>query len=152
MVGVLADEELYALIGGAPPEIEELRARYRRLVMGHSPDGSEEWQNWIVRRRTDGRPIGTLEATIVASERRADIAWIVGRSWQGQGFASEAAGALVRWLEAHGTRIITAHVHPDHHASATVASRAGLSPTSELRDGERVWRREDSTASAGSGP
>ncbi len=37
---------------------------------------------------------------------------------------------------------ITAHVHPDHAASARVAELASLLATDEVDDGERVWRRE----------
>jgi RimJ/RimL family protein N-acetyltransferase len=44
-----------------------------------------------------------------------------------------------------GRPTITAHIRPDHHASATVAARAGLRPTGEYRDhegvGEQLWRR-----------
>ena len=143
MVGVLGDERLYAFTGGQPPTLDELRARYRRLAVGRSADGSEEWHNWIVRRRSDGRTIGTVQATILDAGHGADIAWVIGLPWQGQGFASEAAQALVRWLEGRGVTSITAHVHPDHHASASVASRAGLSATDEIEDGERVWRLAD---------
>lgn len=141
MVGVLGDEQLYAFTGGDAPVIGELRARYQRLAVGRSADGSEEWRNWIVRLRYESRAIGTLQATIVAGGRRAEIAWLIGVPWQGMGFASEAARAIVHWLEDRGATIISAHVHPEHHASAKVASRAGLSPTEESVDGERIWRR-----------
>ena len=60
--------------------------------------------------------------------------------WQGQGFAGEAATALVQWLREQGVPAITANIHPDHHASAGVAARAGLTVTAEEVDGERVWR------------
>jgi RimJ/RimL family protein N-acetyltransferase len=53
------------------------------------------------------------------------------RAWQGHGIASEAARAVVGWLERRGVAIITAHIHPDHHAAAAVATRAGLRPTGE---------------------
>jgi RimJ/RimL family protein N-acetyltransferase len=67
---------------------------------------------------------------------------VIGVAWQRQGLAAEAARGLVAWLEAGGVQTITAHVHPDHHASATVAARAGLAATGEVHDGERVWRRQ----------
>jgi hypothetical protein len=38
--------------------------------------------------------------------------------------------------------MVTASIHPGHHASAAVAMRAGLVPTSDEVDGERIWRRE----------
>lgn len=141
MIGVLADESLYAFIGGRPPTLGELRDRYGRLVAGGSGDGREEWHNWIARRRTDGRAVGTLQATIVDGGRSADIAWVIGAVWQRRGLASEAAQRVVGWLESRGVRTISAHVHPEHRASAMVAERAGLSPTAEMDDGEQVWRR-----------
>lgn len=63
---------------------------------------------------------------------------MIGLAWQGRGFASEAAQMVVRWLEARELTTIVAHVHPQHHASAIVASRAGLLPTEEIEDGEQV--------------
>lgn len=140
MVWVLGDERLYAFIGGGPPTLDELRARYRRLVVGHSADGREEWHNLIVRRQSDRRAVGTVQGTIVDEGRRAEIAWVIGTAWQGSGYASEAARALVSWLASSGVATITAHIHPDHHISASVAARAGLGPTEEFEDGERVWR------------
>lgn len=137
MVAVLGDERLYAFTGGRPPTLAELRARYARLVVGRSPDGTEQWRNWIVR-LGDGRAVGTVQATITDTGRAAEVAWVIAMAWQGQGLAAEAAEEL----EAGGVQTITAHVHPDHHASAAVAARAGLAATGELHDGERVWRRE----------
>jgi RimJ/RimL family protein N-acetyltransferase len=72
--------------------------------------------------------------------RAAEIAWVVGVQWQGRGIATEAAGGLVGWLAGRGTQVITAHIHPEHHASAAVAAAAGLSPTGEMHDGEVLWR------------
>jgi RimJ/RimL family protein N-acetyltransferase len=141
MVDVLGDPSLYTFTGGEPLLLDDLRARYRRLAVGHSSDGSEEWHNWILRRRSDGRAIGTVQATLTRSGRSAEIAWVVGLDWQGQGFASEAALSLVNWLEQRGVEEITAHVHPDHIASEKVAARVGLAPTDRIHDGERLWRR-----------
>jgi RimJ/RimL family protein N-acetyltransferase len=141
MSDVLADTQLYEFIGGGPPAPEELRDRYRRLVAGRSADGREEWRNWIVRTRSDRRAIGTVQATITHERRRASIAWVIGVPWQGQGFATEAACALVGWLDGQQVHSIKANIHPDNLASAAVAARAGLAPTDELVDGERVWRR-----------
>jgi RimJ/RimL family protein N-acetyltransferase len=93
-----------------------------------------------------------LQAAFSDQGRAAEIAWAVGVPWQGQGIASEAARALVSWLERRGVAVITAHIHPDHHASATVATRAGLRPTGDYRwhEGvrEQLWRRRvEGTAS-----
>jgi RimJ/RimL family protein N-acetyltransferase len=147
MAGVLGDQRLHEFIGGEPNTITGLRERYARLVAG-SPDPDELWLNWVVRRRSDAQPMGTLQATLTMrnGESTANVAWVIGVDWQNQGFASEAARALVGWLRQHGADNVVAHIHPDHQASAAVAMRAGLRPTDEQADGERVWRTPDSRA------
>jgi RimJ/RimL family protein N-acetyltransferase len=143
MVGVLSGTALYTFTGGSPPGLVELRARYAALATGRSPDGREEWRNWILRREPDRAAVGYVQATIVDGGTRAEIAWVVGLNWQRQGFAAEAARALVAWLDARGVTVIQAHIHPDHAASAAVARRAGLVPMgrSDFDDGEQLWLR-----------
>jgi RimJ/RimL family protein N-acetyltransferase len=166
MTAVLADERLYEFIGGRPPTVAELRERYLRLAAGPAqPD--EIWLNWIVRLRETRQPVGTVQATVksavetavpgaapmtgalmtgaaaagaaAGSVRTAWVAWVIGASWQGRGYGAEAATALVNWLRSQGTSIINAAIHPANLASAGVARRAGLVPTSAEVDGEQVW-------------
>ena len=154
MVHVLADPGLYAFIGGEPPTLDKLEVQYRGWVAG-SPRPGDTWHNWVVRLRGDGGDgpaIGHLQATVIGDDRVADIAWLIGSAWQGCGYASEAARALVRWLEASGVASVTAHVHPAHAASGRVAARAGLRPTSETEAGEVVWRRSASRGGRGQAP
>jgi len=137
MVDVLADTDLCSFTGGVPPTIDQLRATYRALIEG--PFGSDErWLNWIVVQRTDRRLIGFVQATITAE--LADIAWLIGVSHQGQGFATEAAGAMFDSLVGRGIKTVTAHIHPGHIASQHVATKIGMA-TSEMidDDGETVW-------------
>jgi len=98
--------------------------------------------NWVIRRRLDSQAVGTVQATIrgVDGRQAARLGWMVGVEWQNQGFASEAATALVEWVRKLGVEDIGANIHPDHDASATVAIRAGLHQTEEEFEGERVWR------------
>lgn len=145
MVGVLADPALYAYIGGQPPTPHGLSETYRRWQAG-SPRAGEVWRNWVVRLRDDGAAVGHMQATIVMGDLSADIGWIIGMSWQGRGYATEAALALVARLETLGVATIVALVHPDNLASARVAERAGFTRTDEVVDGEIVWRRHAHTA------
>jgi RimJ/RimL family protein N-acetyltransferase len=142
MVDVLSGGTLYAYTGGAPPGLDELRARYARQAAGRSPDGREEWRNWILRRKPGGEAVGYVQATITAEGRRAEIAWVVGLRWQGQGYATEAARALAGWLDSRGIQTVQAHIHPEHTASAAVARRAGLRPSGAVEDGEQLWLRD----------
>ena len=141
MAGVLGDERLHDFTGGQPLSPEQLRARYERLAGGWSPDGAEQWCNWIVRIRPGGDAVGFAQATVTGDGSAATVAWVVGVPWQGRGYAAEAAAALVTRLADVGVRTIEAHIHPDHHASGRVAARAGLEPSTEVIDGEVVWRR-----------
>ncbi|MFI8288633.1 GNAT family N-acetyltransferase [Streptomyces sp. NPDC085614] len=164
MAAALADPALYAFTGGAPSTADALRARYARMLAG-APDPGVDWCNWVLRLRADGSLAGTVQATLApagqatpptgreraaspgsptsgsarTAGRVAEIAWVVGPHWQGRGLASEAARALVAWLETQDVSTVVAHVHPDHHASAAVATAAGLSPTAGRQDGEVRW-------------
>lgn len=154
MTAVLADERLYEFIGGAPPGLAELRDRYLRLAAGSGRPG-EIWLNWIVRLRDTRQPVGTVQATIHAAVEAAVpggvalagvplagaawVAWVIGASWQGRGYATEAATALVNWLRGQGATAINAAIHRANLASAGVARRAGLVPTSAEVDDEQVW-------------
>jgi RimJ/RimL family protein N-acetyltransferase len=139
MAGVLADPALYAFIGGAPATSDALRVRYERMTAG-SPDPGVAWLNWVIRLREEDRLTGTVQATVNGS--LAEIAWVVGTPWQGRGIATEAARGLVDWLGRQRVRTVVAHVHPDHRASAAVATAAGLAPTETWQEGERRWRRD----------
>ena len=145
---MLAGDELYTFIGGSAPTLDELRAQYTWQSIGRSADGSEAWHNWIIRPRPDGQAVGFVQATIRDDSRFAEIAWVVGLAWQGQGYATEASRALVGWLDALGVPCITANVQPHHTASETVARRIGLTPTDEFIDGERIWRRDSERTSS----
>jgi RimJ/RimL family protein N-acetyltransferase len=148
MQQVLAGPELYTFIGGTPPTLPELQARYRQMVAGPPAGRTVGWLNWVIRQQRDQRLTGTVQATIWPAPAdsiypaglRASVAWVVGLAWQGQGIASEAARALVGWLRKHGVLAVTASIHPRNAASAAVARCCGLVPTSELIDDEIVWK------------
>jgi RimJ/RimL family protein N-acetyltransferase len=137
MVDLLSDRELYAFTGGTPPSLEELESQYRAQVAGPLT-GDEVWHNWILRLAESGRAVGFVQATVAGDA--ADVAWVVGVRWQGQGIAIEAANAMCEWLAAHRVRRLTAHIHPEHAVSGSVAAAVGLQPTGEVdADGELVW-------------
>jgi RimJ/RimL family protein N-acetyltransferase len=147
LAAVFADERLYGFTGGEPDTVEELRATLTRLAKDRAADAGAQL-NWVVRRRVNREAVGMLQAVFSSGGREAEIAWLVGVPWQGQGLASEAAIAVVAWLEARNVEQITAWIRPDHHASEAVAIRAGLTVTDETRTTdkhrhiERLWRRQ----------
>jgi len=128
---------LHTFIGGEPATEDELRDRYNRQVVGHSPDGGETWLNWMLRRRDTGDLVGTVQATVTGST--ADLAWVVAVPHHGQGYAREAALAIRTELAGTGVATFTANIHPDHSASVAVARSLGMTPTDAVVDGETRW-------------
>jgi RimJ/RimL family protein N-acetyltransferase len=123
MVEVLSSPELYMYTGGSPPSLSDLDRRYSNQVDGSGRDG-EDWYNWIIRLAGPMTAIGYVQATVTADG--ADVAWVVGKRWQGRGFAKEAATAMCAL--------------PEHVASIAVAQAVGLVRTDEVDDdGEQVW-------------
>jgi RimJ/RimL family protein N-acetyltransferase len=144
MAPLLADPRLYAFTGGRPPTLAELRARYARQAAGRSPDGVERWCNWIARRIEDGLAVGFVQATVTEdppapAPPTAVLAWALGVRFHGHGYAREAAGAMLEWLQTIGVERAVAYIHPGHTASMGVARALGMSPTDERVDGEVVW-------------
>jgi RimJ/RimL family protein N-acetyltransferase len=137
---VLADRALHAFTGDEPASEDALRARYVRQAEGQSPDGTQGWLNWVARDRETDAPVGTVQATIsdVEEGRSAELAWVTATSRQGEGLATEAAGAVMDWLRDSVARFV-AHIHPDHGASAAVARHLGLAGTDARHAGEVRW-------------
>jgi RimJ/RimL family protein N-acetyltransferase len=138
---LLDDPALHEYTGGRPETEAQLRARYARQSAGRSPDGREGWLNWMVRSRETGVLVGTVQATVREDGGRAcaQIAWVIGSEHQGQGLATQAAGAMVAWLRDRGVQDFAANIHPDHAASMGVARRLGLQATGEMAAGEGRW-------------
>ena len=149
MAVVLADERLHEFIGGHPATFDDLRTRYRKLVAG-APRPDETWFNWIARDRSDGRAVGTAQATVVdhAAARTAYDAWVIGVPWKNRGFASEAARAIVDWLRAHDVETssptsIPTIGRPPSSPPAPALSRP-TSPSTANKFGERPRQADPS--------
>src|SRR3954454_2031407 len=97
-----------------------LRARYERQVAGRA----RGWLNWVV--RLDGVAVASLQASVDGA--CAELAWVVGPAFRGQGIAVEAASAVVESLRHGGVRRLCAHIAPANVASAGVARRLGMAP------------------------
>ena len=138
---VLDDPALHRFTGGTPASAEELRVRFEAQTQGRSPDGRALWLNWVVRERASGRVVGTVQATVKTANPTpvADLAWVIGTSHQGNGFAKEAAAAMAAWLREQGVGRLRANIHPRHEASNQVARSIGLQETGTIVDGELRW-------------
>jgi len=96
----LRDAGLYSWIDEKPPQsVEWLRARYERLQMRRSPDGSEDWLNWAIWSVEEKRYVGYVQATLRGS--RGSVAYVLFADAQGKGFAREAVAAMIEELFAN---------------------------------------------------
>ena len=82
----------------------------------------------------DGTLVGSSELRIEAAHRRADLGYWIGRAHWGQGYATEAADALLRW----GMRTLGLHrVHASHMSrnpsSGAVLRKIGMRHEGTLR-------------------
>lgn len=136
MTNVLADPSLYTFTGGEPPTYDDLARRYAVQTRGRSTDGGERWINLLVVLGPERLPIGYVQATIPSAGGPAEIAWVIGRPWQGYGYAGRAVRLLLDDLAAQGVSSVVAHIHQGHESSNRVATRLGMTPTEIVVDGE----------------
>ena len=140
MFSVISDTSLYTFTGGEPPQsLAEVEEWFTALESGISPDGSEKWLTWIVQGIEFDTPIGYVQATIEGNT--AEVSWLIGSRWQGNGYAIEAVGALMSWLADNQIVEVTAHIQPQHRASQRIARRFHLKPSGTYHEGEEVWRK-----------
>ena len=135
----LSDHRLYEFIGEqAPVSVEALAERYRRLATRMSPDGREHWLNWAIGSQASGRHVGWVQATVHA-DRSAHVAYLLFRESWGQGFAREAATAMVEHLrDAWSVRIVRATVDVRNRRSIALLEALGFVRGAVRRDAEVI--------------
>ena len=147
---LLADGQIYRFIPDEPPvTVAALAERYRRLEFRLSPDGSEQWLNWAIRRRDDHRCVGYIQATIYPGGA-ADFAFVLGSSFWGLGLAKEASVAALRMLFSEfGVTSVFATVDERNLRSSGLLARLGFAevqpvsyPHGKVSDSDRVFQLE----------
>jgi [ribosomal protein S5]-alanine N-acetyltransferase len=125
MFELLADPAIYEYENEPPPSLEWLRARFTRLESRRSPDGGEQWLNWVIRLQ-DSQLAGYLQASVRA-DGRAAIAYVLASRYWGQGIASRAVQAMIRELgERHGTTELSAVLKRPNLRSLRLLERLGF--------------------------
>ena len=147
MFAVLGDPAIYEYENEPPRSLEWLRERYRKLESRRSPDGTQQWLNWVIR-VPPSQLIGYVQATVYPDGRGA-IAYELGSAWWGRGLARQAVEAMIGELAArHGVRELTAVFKRDNHRSRRLLERLGFSPAPpqrhadlQVEDGEVLMER-----------
>lgn len=93
---VLSDPAIYEFENEPPRSLEQLSTRFAKLETRASPDGTEQWLNWVIRRH-DGSLAGYVQATVLPTGV-AFVAYELGsRNWR-QGIGSSAVRAMMAEL------------------------------------------------------
>ena len=117
MFEVLGDPAIYTYENQPPVSLEALTRRFARLEVRQSPDGSEQWLNWVLRQRSDGELIGYVQATVQA-DGRALVAYELASHHWGRGLGSEAVQAMLDELAGSEPARPVRPVRPVHQALA----------------------------------
>ena len=90
---------------------------------------------WGLVERASGRMIGTCSLVLATHHFRGEIGYALARTYWGQGLATEAAGAVVRYgFTALGLHRIEARCRDDNPASERVMQKLGMTYEGTLRE------------------
>jgi [ribosomal protein S5]-alanine N-acetyltransferase len=126
MFEVLGDPAIYTYENQPPASLDTLTQRFARLESRQSPDGREQWLNWVLRLRSDGVLIGYVQATVQA-DGRALVAYVLASRHWGQGLGSEAVLAMLDALQGQWqVRQALAVFKRANHRSQALLQRLGF--------------------------
>jgi len=127
---MLGDPRVMRHVGGRPLSREEA---WRRLLTAPGLWALLGFGYWAVERRADGLYLGQAGFADFKREvepgldNMPELGWMFASHAHGQGYATEAVRAAIRWGErALPGRTFAAIIGPDNHASIRVAEKAGF--------------------------
>jgi len=143
MFALLSDPNIYEFENAPPSSEQSLTKRYHTLESRRSPDGTEQWLNWVLRNRAGGRLIGYVQAT-VRTDSQAFIAYEISSVYWGQGFGQEAVRAMIEELGAsYGVEAAIAVFKKRNFRSRHLLLRLGFGPAPDKSAAFRVEVDED---------
>lgn len=148
MFEVLSDPALYRYLDHPPPPtVEHLQAVYASVEKRLSPDGSQVWLNWVVRRHGQA-PLGYVQATVMPNHT-AWVGYVFSVQHWGRGHATQAVRAMLEHLAVDcGIRRFLASVEAENLQSIRLLERLEFWPAQgneleghELSSSERLFVR-----------
>jgi RimJ/RimL family protein N-acetyltransferase len=119
------DEAMRFIPRGASPSVERTRASIERFMRHEREHG---FGLWAVELKETGELIGDCGLFLVQGlGPEVEVAYHLGKTWWGQGYATEAASACLGFgLRECGLNEIIAICFPEHVASRRVMEKAGM--------------------------
>lgn len=107
------------------------------------------WRIRLIVDRSSNTVIGSINLKGAPdAEGDVEIGWGLNEGHHGQGYATEAAAAVMGWaFQQPGVRSISATVPDDNDASQRVAGRLGLTRTGSTRRKLPLWKMETTAGS-----
>jgi RimJ/RimL family protein N-acetyltransferase len=127
MFVVLSDPAIYEFEGVPPPSIERLAAGFKRRESRVSPDGTEQWLNWVVRLPTADLA-GYVQATIYPSGS-AYIGYEFSSKYWRRGIGTAALTLMLEELSAHyAVHTFVAVLKSANYRSIGLLHKLGFAP------------------------
>jgi ribosomal-protein-alanine N-acetyltransferase len=126
--------------------LEEVAEGYSRMFEKVRVPPDEWLLGYQMVLREEGKVIGCCGYKGPPDESgMVEIAYITAPAYRGNGYATEAANALIRYaFQSAFITVVRAHTLPEPNASTRILTRCGLRNVGELLDPEdgRIWRWE----------
>ncbi|MGJ8529131.1 GNAT family N-acetyltransferase [Maritalea sp.] len=122
---ILQPKEIYAFLDNeAPTDFASFEARLKRLETRCSPDGDEQWLNWVVCLK--GETAGYVQATVYP-DSTCEIAYVLNPIFWGQGIATLATEAMMKFIvENYGVIAFFAEIDAQNVGSIGLVQRLGF--------------------------
>jgi RimJ/RimL family protein N-acetyltransferase len=118
-----ADPEVMRFLGGV---LDRPRA-WRQMALHAGHWSLRGYGTWAVERRRDGVLVGRVGLWNPDGWPGLEVGWMLAREAWGQGYATEAGAAAMRWAwTALGAEELISTIDPENVASIRVAERLGL--------------------------
>ena len=119
---------------GATESLDATRERLRDFT-NRTPTAVANSGWFAVLRRDDGQFVGDVVLEPASwDDDVPEIGWHFAKEWQGRGYATEAAAALLEFTHAQGIPTVYAKILRTNDASRGVARRIGMSVVGSLED------------------
>lgn len=127
MFAVLSDPAIYEFENVPPPSVERLAAGYRLRESRLSPDGRQQWLNWVVR-LPNAQLAGYVQATVLGSGASYVAYEFASKHWR-QGIGSASVNAMLDELAvSYGVHTFVAVLKSANFRSIGLLRHLGFEP------------------------
>lgn len=130
-----SDEDVARYVGWEQHKtIDDSIQFLNRVVPTYEDPANKEW-TWGVMLKENGKLIGACGIWGKPQHARAEVGYVIGRAYWGQGLVPEAVREILRFgFEELKLNRIEAMCHPNNLASARVMEKSGMSYEGTLRE------------------